>query len=320
MSFNIELIQRTAGDTHQLLLRDFGDTLRDQGYAFVLAPPGFYESLHHTYQTAQAYFAQDQDKKNRDIKADGGITGYVGTSDRYPDKEHYIVRINGQGMSNQSQLPTRLYMDAARYCDLADSIIRLLDEYLGLAAGGCDRTLSVHKLAYYHAPQPDAAPKWQPEHRDFNAITLLPQSTRPALEALVKGVWKPIETPDNHLLLICGKQLALKTAGYMTPIKHRVTNYTGSQGPRYASIFFASWPAAYSLKADPRFVKRMTEKLPEDERKDYISSLPNVTVEEFFWNGVGHLPLPEDKRKIADRVKGEISVVMPYLRKHELFD
>ncbi|MCW5589556.1 MAG: isopenicillin N synthase family oxygenase [Legionellales bacterium] len=62
-------------------------------------------------------------------------------------------------------------------------------------------------------------------HEDINAITLLPASSEPGLQALDKqGRWHDVGSEEGDIIVNAGDMLQLATQGYYLATKHRVYN------------------------------------------------------------------------------------------------
>jgi isopenicillin N synthase-like dioxygenase len=76
-------------------------------------------------------------------------------------------------------------------------------------------------------------------HEDINLLTVLPASTRPGLELLLRdGTWLPVETPPDVMICDTGDMMQLVTAGDLPATTHRVVNPEGSDGGRLSMPFF----------------------------------------------------------------------------------
>ncbi|MGE5196313.1 MAG: 2OG-Fe(II) oxygenase family protein [Anaerolineae bacterium] len=166
------------------------------------------------------------------------------------------------------------------------------------------------RLAYYPAPTEDLEAVWARAHKDLNCITLLPPSTIPGLQLQTKeGEWKAVNVPQGYLIINTGEQLQLKTAGMIQATLHQVINPGGKYAHqrRFASIFFASWSPDFSLSPYQSCIDKMTIKMSEPEKENYLKQFPDITVQENLSSRLIEMktiPNPEESLVLELRRKG----------------
>ncbi|MEM8937045.1 MAG: 2-oxoglutarate and iron-dependent oxygenase domain-containing protein, partial [Pseudomonadota bacterium] len=100
---------------------------------------------------------------------------------------------------------------------------------------------SILRLLHYPPIAVDVAPGAirAAAHEDINLITILPAAEGAGLQLLDRhGVWMPIETDPDNLIVDAGDMLARITNDLIPATTHRVVNPTGSNVSRYSMPFF----------------------------------------------------------------------------------
>lgn len=320
---DLEAIAAAKGTERQVLIKRFGDGLKEVGFIAVKA-----ESLTPLIEMVNRemalYFHQPLEKKLEDWHNNNAQTGFspqgketAAGAKKADIKETYFIPPNfKQWPKNRPDFQKVMQEYHNQLTEIAAQVMGLLAEYLNEPTEDVSKSMSAAhnllRLAYYPAPKPTDDPDavWASAHEDLNSITLLPPSTVPGLQLLTKNnEWMPVTVPQGYLIVNTGEQLQSKTAGLIKATKHRVLNpgREYSLRERFASIFFASWSSNFSLKPFESCAKKVTEKMSKSERKAYLKKYPDVSVHDNLISRLiemGTIPSPSEEQIKDLRAKG----------------
>ncbi|KAF3361703.1 Uncharacterized protein PHSC3_001757 [Chlamydiales bacterium STE3] len=297
--FDLTELERAQGEQRKIIIKQFGDGLKDVGFVAVKA-----ESLISLIEAAnvemEKYFSQPLEEKMKDRRS-SHVTGFsergreTAAGAKVADiKETYFIPPNYSGWPEnwpQNRPKFREVMDCyhKELTKLAALFMGYIAEYLEEPTEDISKSMNdafnLLRLAHYPAARPEDEPQavWASAHEDLNALTLLPPSTVPGLQLMTKeGEWKAVNIPQGYLIVNTGEQLQLKTAGLIRATRHQVVNPGGKYAwqRRFASIFFASWSAEFSLQPFASCAEKVTSGMSEEEKKEYMKDYPNITVQE----------------------------------------
>jgi isopenicillin N synthase-like dioxygenase len=235
-----------------------------QRYGFIILRdhPVATALIDQAYELSAAFFAQSEEIKRRYV---GGLRGYTPFRTEHAKnraaadlKEFWqIGRERDDGGDRGAIEPPNVWPEApagfkeifvALYAGLQKTggiILEALEPGLALPRGHfaplIAQSNSVLRLLHYPPIPPDvdadslrAAP-----HEDINLLTLLVAAQGAGLELLDRdGVWLPVTTGRNNLIIDSGDMLARMTNDVIPATTHRVVNPSGPNVSRYSMPFF----------------------------------------------------------------------------------
>lgn len=293
--FDFTQIKSASESERAVMIRKFGDGLRDIGFVAVYAPE-VTPKVEEATRVMKRYFAQSEAVKMQDWHQNNGQTGFsfkglesAAGSKAADNKETFFIVDDMTRWPNapaEFKVVMRDYL--ATLSDYSSQILMYLWEYLGEIEDAHDQAIHEGdkriRLAYYPAPQKNDNPRsvWAAAHQDLNAVTLLPRPSRSGLQLKTKeGNWLPVTVPQDYIIINCGDQITKKTAGYITGTEHRVINDDPDNcDARYSTILFAALPDEYSLKPFENCCRLATSGMNEEEAAAYLKPFTDVTVTE----------------------------------------
>jgi isopenicillin N synthase-like dioxygenase len=294
---DLESICEKSEMDRKALINKFGEGLREVGFVAVKAPASLISLISEVNSTMKDYFSQKIEEKENDIHGNYGQTGFsrqgnetAAGAKKADLKETYFIPPNFQRWPiNKPEFQQVMQAYHAAMTQIAAQLMEFVAEYLSEPTEDVSKSMSsannLVRLAFYPAPKPTDDPEavWAAAHEDLNALTLLPPSTIPGLQLLTKdGKWKSVIVPQGYIIVNTGEQLQMKTAGMIKATRHQVINPGGeyARSERYASIFFASWSDAYSLKPFDSCICKVTANLTEETKSAYLQQFPAVNVKD----------------------------------------
>ena len=214
------------------------------------------------YAETRHFFALPEATKQRYA---AGNRGYVGckvetarTSDLPDLKEFFHVGRDGNVWP--AEIPAFRDQARALYASLERAgglVLSAIAEDLGLEADFfadlTDHGNSILRALHYPPVRPADLPAVRAEaHEDISLITLLVGATEPGLEVLTReGVWLPIETASDSLVVNVGDMLQRLTNRVYPSTTHRVVNprTDAAQVSRYSMPFFLALNLEYEIRA-----------------------------------------------------------------------
>ena len=332
---DLEFIAEKSGTERQTIINQFGDGLRDVGFVAIKAPASLIALITEVNSTMKVYFSQEIEEKEKDIHGNYGQTGFSRQGDETAAgakkadlKETYFIPPNFQRWpENKPQFKQVMQAYHTAMTHIAAQLMEFLAEYLREPTEEVSKSMScannLVRLAFYPAPKPtdDSEAIWAAAHEDLNALTLLPPSTIPGLQLLTKdGKWKSVRVPQGYIIVNTGEQLQMKTAGMIKATRHQVMNPGGeyARSERYASIFFASWSDAYSLKPFDSCIGKVTANMTTETQRAYLQQFPDVNVKDNLDSRLIEMKtlMNPSKEKVQDlRSKGLLRQPPEYLVK-----
>ncbi len=293
--FDFEELQQAKGEQRKELIRQFGEGLRDVGFVAVRA-----ESLIPLVEAAnvemEKYFSQSLEEKMKDWRQ-SHATGFspqgretAAGAKKADIKETFFIPPNyKEWPKGREEFQGVMGTYHKEFTKLAALFMGFLAEFLEEATEDITTSMqdayNLIRLAHYPAPRPEDDPQavWAGAHEDLNALTLLPSSKVPGLQLMTKeGEWKAVNIPQGYILVNTGEQVQHKTAGWIRATRHQVVNPGGvyARQRRFASIFFASWSASFSLMPFESCIAKATAGMAADEKEKYMKGFPDITVEQ----------------------------------------
>ena len=216
------------------------------------------------YAETRHFFALPEATKQRYA---AGNRGYVGckietarTSD-IPDLKEFF-HVGRDGNLWPAEIPAFRGQALALYASLERAgalVLSAIAEDLGLDAdffaGFTDHGNSILRALHYPPVRPADRPAVRAEaHEDISLITLLVGATEPGLQVLTReGVWLPIETAPDSLVVNVGDMLQRLTNRVYPSTTHRVVNphTDAAHVSRYSMPFFLALNMEYEIRALP---------------------------------------------------------------------
>ncbi|KIC75004.1 hypothetical protein DB41_HY00300 [Neochlamydia sp. TUME1] len=293
--FDLCIFEQTQGEKKRELIKQFGDGLKNIGFVAVKVE-ALQPLIEAAYLEMEKYFNQPLEEKMRDCQEDPSIgfspQGRETAAGAYhPDlKETFSIPPNfKEWPANRLKFQEIMSLYHQQFTKLAALFMGYLAEYLNeppenilIPAMSGNHLL---RLAHYPAPKAEDDPQavWASAHEDLNLLTLLPSAKVPGLQVMTKeGEWKHVNIPKGYILINTGEQLYYKSAGLIRAPRHQVINPGGlyARQRRFASLFFFSWPANFSLIPFAGCLNQVMADMPEGEKEEYIKNFPEMTVQE----------------------------------------
>lgn len=293
--FDLDQIENAGGAARGEGIKRFGNGLRDVGFVAIKAE-ALKERIAAVNREMECYFSQPLQEKMKDWRpsSQSGFSQQgretAANAKRADLKETFFIPPGFQEWpAHRKEFQEVMQLYHEELTQIAARVMGYVAEYLGEPTEEVTKSISsagnLVRLAHYLAPSPTDDPEavWCSEHRDLNALTLLPPSSIPGLQLLTKeGEWKAVIVPQGYLIVNTGEQLQLKTAGLIQATLHRVLNPGGiyARQARYSSIFFASWSPEFSLKPFQSCVDKMTAGMTDAAKAEYLRKFGDVMVRE----------------------------------------
>ena len=291
--FDLDEIERASKSERMQKIAQFGDGLRDVGFVAIRAE-ALRERIKAVNREMEIYFSQKLEVKMKDRRkspqsgfSERGRETAADAKEADMKETFFIPPDFREWPAHRKQFQEVMQSYHKELTPIAATVMGYIAEYLGEPTEDVAKSVAsagnLLRLAHYLAPSPTDNPEavWASEHRDLNALTLLPPPTIPGLQLETKkGEWKAVTVPQGYLIVNTGEQLHRKTGGLIAATKHRVLNPGGiyARQARYASIFFASWSPEFRLKPFTSCVDKMTAGMTENEKTEYLKSFPDVSV------------------------------------------
>ncbi|WP_428390772.1 isopenicillin N synthase family dioxygenase [Lichenicoccus sp.] len=216
------------------------------------------------YNETRQFFALPEAAKQRYA---AGNRGYVGckvetarTSD-IPDLKEFF-HVGRDENVWPAEIPAFRDQALALYASLEQAgslVLSAIAEDLGedadFFAGLTDHGNSILRALHYPPVQTSDLPAVRAEaHEDISLITLLVGATEPGLQVLTReGVWLPIDTAPDSLVVNVGDMLQRLTNRVYPSTTHRVVNprTEAAHVSRYSMPFFLALNMEYEIRALP---------------------------------------------------------------------
>lgn len=293
--FDLDAIDQMSGPARAEHVQKFMETLEDIGFAAVKAE-SLTPLIAHVEEVMQAYFNRSLEEKMQDWNENNSL-GYsqrgreTAAGSQVADlKETFFVPPGfTKWPKEMPQFEKAIEPYRQRLMEIAVQVMRIIAEGVNEpsedVAESMQTAYNLLRLAHYPARKngDDLNAVWAAPHEDLNAITLLPPSKVPGLQLMTKqGEWKAVSVPEGYLIVNTGEQLERKTAGYIRATRHQVLNPGGhyAQQSRYASIFFASWPPAFSLSPFKSCKERLFTDPKVSDKEACLHKFSNVSVQD----------------------------------------
>ncbi|WP_052435996.1 2-oxoglutarate and iron-dependent oxygenase domain-containing protein [Neochlamydia sp. EPS4] len=293
--FDLRIFEQAQGEKRRELIKQFGDGLKNIGFV-AFKVEALQPLIEAAYFEMEKYFNQPLEDKMKDCQEDPSIgfspQGRETAAGAYhPDlKETFSIPPNfKEWPANRLKFQEIMSLYHQQFTKLAALFMGYLAEYLNeppenilIPAMSGNHLL---RLAHYPAPKAEDDPQavWASAHEDLNVLTLLPSAKVPGLQVMTKeGEWKYVNIPKGYILINTGEQLYYKSAGLIRAPRHQVINPGGlyARQRRFASLFFLSWPANFSLIPFAGCLNQVMADMPEGEKEEYIKNFPEMTVQE----------------------------------------
>jgi isopenicillin N synthase-like dioxygenase len=245
-----------ADDTGALLAR----SLRETGFAVIIAHPVPGELMEQTYAEWERFFATPAKHEFTfdPTKQDGYFPFRSENAKGYPRKDlkEFFHVYPGTALPGWMSEATRQLYGALS--SLAGELLALVEDQT--PADVCARlSMPLRKMVegspqtlfrILHYPPLSGAEEEgavrAAAHEDINLITLLVAATAPGLQVLdARGRWREVPADAGSIVVNAGDMLQMATAGYYRSTTHRVVNPTGEEAcrPRLSMpLFLHPWP------------------------------------------------------------------------------
>jgi isopenicillin N synthase-like dioxygenase len=219
----------------------FCESLHEEGFVAIKADR-IKPLLESVYEQAKAYFDLDIELK---------LTHKMNSSFRSNGYDENENRRIFQCDANFKEFPENLphfetgmenyFQECSRYMKCALKIIMKYCENSDTDFLETENTLRLLK----YLPPDNPNDLWFNPHTDGDALTFFSSTDVPGLQIWTKEKkWIDLIVPKGYLILIIGRDLGTKSAGYFQPTIHQVVfpNEEWKGRDRYSCVFLAYWP------------------------------------------------------------------------------